>query len=140
MQAGPYSSPSSASSPMPVAVVVSEPMRYGVCMMSLPSPVHVHGTSLHSGTCQAQCAASWHVSGSRCCFWEQMGVRAKPLLPSQQPEKRVVALQRGRPALLSLPGPNPANENSAALVYFQVVAAVHSAPKSPRRSNAKVVL
>ena len=124
---------------MPV-VVVSESTRHGVCMVLLPSPVHMDGTLLLVGTCQAQYAAFWHVPGTRRCFWEQEGVRAKPLLPSQQPEKRVVALQRGRPALLSLPGPNPANENSASLVYFQVVAALYSAPTSLRRFSAQVLL
>ncbi len=47
--------------------------------------------------------------------------RAQPLLPSQRPSKRVVALRRGSEALLALPAPNPANENSAVLVYYQVV-------------------
>lgn len=45
---------------------------------------------------------------------------AQPPFASQACEQRVVALPRGRPALLALPGPNPANENSAALVAFQV--------------------
>ncbi len=31
----------------------------------------------------------------------------------------MVALRRGSEALLALPAPNPANENSAVLVYYQ---------------------
>ena len=49
----------------------------------------------------------------------QGSLGTQPLLPSQRPEKRVVALQPGSQALLAQPGPNPANENSAVLVYYQ---------------------
>ena len=49
----------------------------------------------------------------------QGALGARPLLPSQRPEKRVVALRPGSQALLAQPGPNPANENSAVLVYYQ---------------------
>ena len=37
----------------------------------------------------------------------------------QRAAKTVVKLRRGQPALLSEPGPNPANENSAVAVDFQ---------------------
>lgn len=47
-------------------------------------------------------------------------VGARPPLPSQLNEQRVVALAPGRPTLLSMPGPNPTNDNSAAVVVFQV--------------------
>ncbi|PSC73920.1 Zinc-peroxisomal [Micractinium conductrix] len=45
---------------------------------------------------------------------------SRPPFPSQLTEQRVVALGAGRPALLPQPGPNPANDNSAAVVAFQV--------------------
>ncbi|GAB4818102.1 hypothetical protein N2152v2_005148 [Parachlorella kessleri] len=53
---------------------------------------------------------------------EQLSQRCKsrPPLPSQAPEARVVRLRPGAPALLSLPGPNPANDNSAVVVAFQL--------------------
>lgn len=51
---------------------------------------------------------------------ERLGT--KPLLPSQHPERRVAALRRGSEALVSQPGPNHANENSSAIVYYQVQA------------------
>jgi hypothetical protein len=38
----------------------------------------------------------------------------------QRATKAVVKLQRGRAVLVSEPGPNPANENSAVAVDFQV--------------------
>ncbi len=38
---------------------------------------------------------------------------------TQRAAKTVVKLRRGRPALLTEPGPNPANENSAVVVDFQ---------------------
>ncbi|EIE20423.1 hypothetical protein COCSUDRAFT_30601 [Coccomyxa subellipsoidea C-169] len=47
-------------------------------------------------------------------------VRARPLFPSQRPEKRVVRLPAGKPALLSVPAPNDANENSAVVLTYQV--------------------
>lgn len=47
-------------------------------------------------------------------------VGARPPLPSQLNEQRVVALSPGRPALLAMPGPNPSNDNSSAVVVFQV--------------------
>lgn len=52
----------------------------------------------------------------------QGALGAQPSLPSQRPEKRVVALRPGSQALLAQPGPNPANENSAVLVYYQACA------------------
>ncbi|EFN55439.1 hypothetical protein CHLNCDRAFT_35384 [Chlorella variabilis] len=51
----------------------------------------------------------WGLVCSACCT-------AAVLLPAQ----RVVRLPRGRPALLAQPGPNPANDNSAVAVSFQV--------------------
>lgn len=48
---------------------------------------------------------------------------ARPPFASQATEQRVVRLAAGRPARLALPGPNPANDNSAAVVGFQVCAA-----------------
>ena len=44
---------------------------------------------------------------------------AQPPFTSQLNEQRVVCLAPGRPALLTQPGPNPANDNSAAVVSFQ---------------------
>ncbi|KAL4858339.1 Insulin-degrading enzyme-like 1 [Chlorella vulgaris] len=46
--------------------------------------------------------------------------QSQPPFPSQLPDARVVSLPPGRPALLSQPGPNPANDNLAAVVAFQV--------------------
>lgn len=43
-----------------------------------------------------------------------------PPFPSQAPEARVVRLRPGAPALLTQQAPNPANENSAAVVSFQL--------------------
>lgn len=47
-------------------------------------------------------------------------VGARPPLPSQLNEQRVVVLAAGRPALLAMPGPNPSNDNSSTVVLFQV--------------------
>ena len=44
----------------------------------------------------------------------------QPPFAAQLPAQRVVRLPRGRPALLAQPGPNPANDNSAVAVSFQV--------------------
>lgn len=45
---------------------------------------------------------------------------SQPPLPGQAAEARVVQLRPGAPALLSQLGPNPANDNSAVVVAFQV--------------------
>ena len=49
-------------------------------------------------------------------------MRANPLFPSQRPERRVVRLRPGAPALLAQPVPNEANANSAVVLAFQVPA------------------
>ena len=49
----------------------------------------------------------------------QEGMRARPPFPSQQPEKRVLRLAAGRPALLPVPAPNQDNANSAVVLAFQ---------------------
>ena len=63
----------------------------------------------------------------------QGSLGTQPLLPSQRPEKRVVALRPGSQALFAQPGPNPANENSAVLVYYQAchpLSSLHSCQHS----------
>ena len=50
----------------------------------------------------------------------QTQVRSRPLLPSQRPDRRVIQLQPGCPALLREQGQNPTNDNSAVLASFQV--------------------
>ena len=50
----------------------------------------------------------------------QEDLRSLPLFPSQQTELRVVKIPAGQPALLSMPVPNPANENSAIMISYQV--------------------
>lgn len=47
-------------------------------------------------------------------------MRACPLFPSQRPERRVIRLRPGAPALLAQPVPNEANANSAVVLAFQV--------------------
>lgn len=54
----------------------------------------------------------------RWCLQEKL--HAKPLFASQRPEKRVIRLPAGAPALLSVPGPNEANDNSAVVLIYQV--------------------
>eukprot|EP00884_Botryococcus_braunii_P023676 jgi/Botrbrau1/9993/Bobra.0012s0082.1 len=43
-----------------------------------------------------------------------------PLLPSERPEARVLQLPQGQPVLFEEAGTNPANDNSALIVFFQV--------------------
>ena len=53
-------------------------------------------------------------------FGLQEDLGSLPLFPSQQTELRVVKIQAGKPALLSMPVPNRANENSAIMISYQV--------------------
>ncbi|BDA50691.1 Insulin-degrading enzyme [Coccomyxa sp. Obi] len=47
-------------------------------------------------------------------------LRARPLFSSQRPQKRVLRLAAGAPALLSVPAPNEENDNSAVVLTYQV--------------------
>lgn len=62
---------------------------------------------------------SKHVTPAPTCAPALRRRGARPPFASQAPEQRVVALARGRPARLARPGPNPGNDNSAAVVAFQ---------------------
>ncbi len=50
----------------------------------------------------------------------QERLHARPLYPSQRPEKRVLRLAAGAPSLLSVPAPNKENDNSAVVLTYQV--------------------
>lgn len=53
-------------------------------------------------------------------------MHARPLFASQRPEKRVLRLRPGAPALLAQPVPNEANANSAVVLTFQVRSSSHA--------------
>ena len=76
--------------------------------------------------CQAEVFAGGNMSAAAAVqFAQQLEAQlrercsAQPPFASQANEQRVVCLAPGRPALLTQPGPNPANDNSAAVVSFQ---------------------
>ncbi len=50
----------------------------------------------------------------------QEKLHVRPLFPSQRPQKRVLRLGAGAPALLSIPAPNEENDNSAIVLTYQV--------------------
>lgn len=58
-------------------------------------------------------------------------MRASPPFPSQLPEKRVLRLAGGRPALLPVPAPNEDNANSAVVLAFQARTPLYPCPLKP---------
>eukprot|EP00887_Chlorella_sp_A99_P007901 scaffold12.g7901.t1 len=77
----------------------------------------VHVEVFAAGNMSAEAAAAF-AQGLEQQLKERRG--ARPPFASQVSSARIVALQPGRPAQLTVPGPNPANDNSAVVVAFQV--------------------
>ncbi|KAK9834702.1 hypothetical protein WJX74_008107 [Apatococcus lobatus] len=91
-----------------------------------PEDLEVHMKRLF-GRCLVQGYITGNLVGSKASqFGETLQsmlettVHSKPLLVSQRPDRRVIQIQQGCPALLREHGQNPTNDNSAVLASFQV--------------------